>query len=92
MIWLAEQYRTDIKTASIVKIALGDGKNDVAMLEAADISVQIRSPTHDFPSLYRQYKNVQTRKYGPEGWKEAIEQILSKQLSITSKTAEENYG
>ena len=41
LIWLTEQYRENCNTPSILTLALGDGENDITMLEAADIAVQI---------------------------------------------------
>ena len=52
--WLAEQYLDNESNPDITEtetIALGDGKNDMAMLEQASIAVQIRSPVHDFPKI-----------------------------------------
>ena len=84
LIWLAERYQEHFANALISTIALGDGENDNAMLEAADVAVQIRSPAHDFPTLYRQYKTIQTKLYGPEGWAEAIQKLLDDQLISSS--------
>jgi mannosyl-3-phosphoglycerate phosphatase len=84
LIWLTEQYCEHFENASIFTIALGDGENDIAMLEAADIAVQVRSPVHDFPTLYRQYKITKTQLYGPEGWADAIQTLLANQLLSSS--------
>jgi len=54
------------------------------MLEAADIAVQIRSPVHNFPKLYRQFKTTRTQDYGPEGWAQALQTLLAKQLLSSS--------
>ena len=82
--WLTEQYQEDYQkhfdNPSVCTIALGDGENDTAMLEAADIAIQVKSPAHDYPSLSRQKITIQTSLYGPEGWSEAIDELLSTQL------------
>lgn len=80
LIWLTEQYREQFSAEDIYTIALGDGENDTAMLEAADFAVQVRSPVHDFPNLFRQYNTTRTQQYGPEGWALAIEKLLAPQL------------
>ncbi|MDT0605034.1 HAD-IIB family hydrolase [Thalassotalea castellviae] len=77
LIWLTEQYREHYNQENIYTIALGDGENDIAMLEAAEVAVQIRSPVHDFPTLYRQNRHtIQTELCGPSGWAEAIQALL----------------
>lgn len=76
LIWLTEQYREHFANSTVYTIALGDGENDTAMLEAADIAVQIRSPVHDFPELYHQFKTFKSQRYGPEGWAEVIQNLL----------------
>jgi len=84
LIWLVERYREHFANELISTIALGDGENDNAMLEAADVAVQIRSPAHEFLTLNRQYRTTQTKLYGPEGWTEAIQKILGEQLITSS--------
>lgn len=80
LIWLTEQYREHYNKDSVYTIALGDGENDTPMLDAADIAVQIRSPVHSFPALYRQFNISQTQLYGPEGWAASIQHLLAEQL------------
>jgi mannosyl-3-phosphoglycerate phosphatase len=79
--WLAEQYQMEEPSKTVLTIALGDGKNDIAMLEAATIAVQIRSPVHDFPTLKRTQYVYQSRLYGPAGWAECLNEILSSKLT-----------
>ena len=73
--WLAQQYQAELETKVNI-IALGDSDNDVAMLEAADIALQIRSPVHGFPKLEKQSQVYHSQHYGPEGWAESINKIL----------------
>ena len=89
--WLATQYQTllykDLLDGeSITTIALGDGENDMAMLQAASVAVQVRSPVHPFPSFpVRKLDIVQTRKFGPEGWAQALQTLLATQFSSESQ-------
>ena len=80
--WLTQYYKETFQFNNISSIALGDGKNDIAMLEAADYAVQIRSPVHDFPELKKHTNVIQTNNYGPAGWAEALDQILPEPLPM----------
>jgi mannosyl-3-phosphoglycerate phosphatase len=75
MLWLRQHYELQFPNTSISSIALGDGKNDIAMLELADVAVQIKSPVYAFPELNRTQGVMQTTQTGPAGWQEAITQI-----------------
>jgi mannosyl-3-phosphoglycerate phosphatase len=80
--WLTQYYKGVFQCNNITTIALGDGQNDITMLEAATYAVQINSPVHDFPELKRSENIIQTAHYGPAGWAEALLQILPDPLPI----------
>lgn len=63
-------------------IALGDSDNDIAMLEAADHAVIIRSPTHEPPELNRQTSKRTSTEYGPAGWSTCVGQLLDELTAI----------
>lgn len=74
--WLRGHYR-DEKGKKPCVIALGDGENDIPMLEAADYPVVIRSPVN--PALSLEHKKaIYTRLEGPAGWNEAVTALVSK--------------
>jgi len=75
--WLASHYQQTILQQTPITIALGDGNNDIAMLEVASIAVRVRSPSHKPPGLTRNDNVITTQSFGPEGWAEAINQIFS---------------
>lgn len=57
-------------------VALGDSQNDVAMLNAADIAVIVRSSHHEPPDLEKQSAVIITEETGPQGWADALTRIL----------------
>ncbi len=58
-------------------ICLGDSHNDVAMLNAADHPVCVRSPVAQFPAVSTSNEIYYTQGFGPVGWSEAILSILA---------------
>ena len=78
--WFMQEFQRQYTNQECVSIALGDGENDVAMLEAADFSVIVRSPVNPLPKLSKQHQVIITDACGPAGWSEGLEKILSSYL------------
>lgn len=74
--WLSELFQKNAPNKNAVTIALGDSNNDKAMLETAAFAVVIRSPVHTPPTIDRSSGLYITKKTGPEGWAEAINQLI----------------
>ena len=74
-------------------LALGDGLNDVAMLEKADRSVWIRSPVNPIPDLVMQKDWHITRDCGPSAWAEATQMWLEEHNHLLNPNkVKEHYG
>lgn len=72
---LIECYANTAENNMIKIVALGDSANDAAMLSVADISVIVNSPSnHQLRKLVT--PDIQTKGHAPEGWKEAINDVL----------------
>jgi mannosyl-3-phosphoglycerate phosphatase family protein len=74
--WLTRQYQTDEPGRELTTVAVGDSQNDVAMLEAADIALIIRSPVNEVPVIDRHQHCFRSSAYGPEGWVEGMRLVL----------------
>lgn len=73
--WLVAEYQRQ-HVSKVHSIALGDGKNDIAMLEAADTAVRILSPVNPPPDIQKEEVHTSTL-HGPEGWNEMLTKLLS---------------
>ena len=78
-----ENLLASTKSEQLSVICLGDSYNDAEMLAVADFPVWVKSPTNTFPEHKGENTAFYTTKLGPEGWREAIEHIFSKQLDST---------
>lgn len=68
----------------IETMALGDGDNDISLLEASDRPVIIRSPVNSIPKVSHPKVTV-SQEYGPQGWNAAVLQWLKPSLLSTSQ-------
>lgn len=76
LVWLTQQFQIERAIEHCTTIALGDGQNDVAMLESADIAVRVSSPVNAPPTLNKQTDVYTSQAHGPNGWAECLEQII----------------
>lgn len=75
--WLTDRYRATWTDRKWTTVALGDGPNDVAMLEAADIAVTIPPAYGEVIKLNRSDNVLCPDAPGSRGWKIAIELIMN---------------
>ncbi len=76
MLWIAAQYQR-LCNEEVITLALGDGHNDVPMLQQASIAVVVRSPTHPPPEVPGRSDVWLTEQNGPEGWASAVNRALT---------------
>ena len=77
MRWLVSEYIHQYPGQQFKSIALGDGQNDAAMLEAADYAVRITSPVNPLPELTKTENVITSTLDGPAGWAECIEVLIT---------------
>lgn len=75
LLWLLRHLSDGINTHRYFSIALGDGPNDLDMLETADLAVVIPSASGRTPAP-RNNKILHAKEPGPTGWNQAILDIL----------------
>jgi mannosyl-3-phosphoglycerate phosphatase family protein len=75
--WLNAQYAIQNGGWPPISIAAGDSQNDIAMLEAADRALIIRSPAHAAPRLQRRDHLYYSIAAGPAGWTEGIRHFMT---------------
>lgn len=73
--WLREVFAAQMPAHTIKTLALGDSQNDVAMLEAADCAVIVKSPVKAPPQLNRAQNLLLTTQTGPAGWAEGVQKF-----------------
>lgn len=71
--WLRDVFAAQMPDKTIKTLALGDSQNDVAMLEAADYAVIVKSPVKAPPTVNRAQNLLLTNQTGPAGWAEGVQ-------------------
>ena len=81
LLWLQNNlnHLFENHTSKAKLICLGDNQNDVAMLNIADYPVWVKS-LKEQPQLTNTNKAIYTKKVGPEGWNEAVTELLTANL------------
>jgi mannosyl-3-phosphoglycerate phosphatase len=72
---LRDWYQLQGRAAPCI-VALGDGHNDVPLLEAADIAICIRAGERPFPAVNKPQCRYSALP-GPQGWNEELLQLLA---------------
>lgn len=80
VIWLKQQYINHEPQTEWITVGLGDGFNDVQMLEAVDYPVLIPNPETSQPDLAHLSHLISPPSPGPEGWNSAMLSIMDKIL------------
>ncbi|MEM1404601.1 MAG: HAD-IIB family hydrolase [Pseudomonadota bacterium] len=74
--WLREQYALAGGGGAVYDLAIGDGGNDVPMLEIAHRALPIPAHGRELPMLKREEGVLQVSDYGPAGWTEGVSEWL----------------
>lgn len=74
--WLSGWFAQISTDTEFTTVALGDSGNDTAMLEKADIAIQIKAHGRPFPKINKKQNLYQSTLYGPEGWAEILSSLI----------------
>ena len=90
MHWL-RSFFASLRHESIHVLALGDGPNDIPMLDAADRAICVRSPAH--PPLVGSRGPYSTSQLeGPSGWNESVCDFFFQKLKTNPSSEEVTFG
>ncbi|WOJ93415.1 HAD-IIB family hydrolase [Congregibacter variabilis] len=76
LLWLRQEYALAAKASAVYDLAVGDGENDIPMLELAHRALQI--PAHDraLPRLERKDGVIVGEGFGPQAWAFGVREWL----------------
>lgn len=86
--WLREQYALAAGAGPVYDLAIGDGQNDVPMLEEAHRALLIPAHGRPLPILRRERGVSVGRGFGPEAWAAGVSDWL-RELYFTSDSLPE---
>ena len=72
LVWLRRQYALAAAASAVYDLAIGDGQNDVPMLEQAHRALLIPAPKRPLPVLQRTQGILVGRGYGPTAWADGV--------------------
>lgn len=76
LLWLRNEYALAAGAAAVYDLAVGDGENDVPMLEVARHALQIPAPDRALPKLERVDGVIVGEGYGPQAWSGGVREWL----------------
>lgn len=79
--WLIKKFNLSWPERQFVSVALGDGANDIKMLEAVDIPVVVKSASGSTIDIETDKPVIFTEEPGPAGWCKAMERILKEETN-----------
>ena len=74
--WLADHFHAEFPESEFITIGLGDGSNDLPMLEAVDYPVLVMSDHGHAPKCSHIKNLITTDAPGPVGWNQAIIKLV----------------
>ncbi len=76
---LKQRYRTVFAPQNLRSVAIGDGPNDLNMLNAADIAIVVRAAHRHAMPVDNSGAVIRTAAPGPFGWNQAVLDLLQAQ-------------
>ena len=89
--WLRGQYALAAGAAAVYDLAVGDGQNDVPMLERAHRALLIPAHDRDLPALTRSAGVMVGHGYGPDAWAWGVREWLRELYAAAQGEAPAEY-
>ncbi|GAB5413108.1 MAG: mannosyl-3-phosphoglycerate phosphatase-related protein [Congregibacter sp.] len=82
--WLRQQYALASDASRVYDLTIGDGGNDVPMLEIADRALPIPAQGRPLPALQRSEDVITAQGFGPEAWAQGVQHWLRDLYQISN--------